>query len=100
RRASDLNNEGKMRIELVQFIEDNDVKTMGILNVGPLPSNEANYPIEITLEYTEDSVVVLQAYDPRTGRELEKTFGKEGMGANYLATQKKLVQKAFINNVI
>lgn len=94
------NNDGKMRIELVQFIDDNDVKTMGILNIGPLPGNEANYPIEITLEYTEDSVVVLQAYDPRTGRELEKTFGKEGMGVNYLATQKKLVQKAFINNVI
>lgn len=94
------NNDGKMRIELVQFIEDNDVKTMGILNVGPLPTHEANYPIEITLEYTEDSVVVLQAYDPKTGRELEKTFGKEGMGVNYLATQKKLVQKAFINNVI
>lgn len=94
------NNGGKMRVELVQFIEDNDVKTLGVLNVGPLPSNEANYPIEITLEYTEDSVVVLQAYDPKTGRELEKTFGKEGMGASYLAAQKKLVQKAFINNVI
>jgi molecular chaperone DnaK (HSP70) len=94
------NNGGKMRIELAQFIEEDDIKTMGVLNVGPLPSNEANYPIEITLEYTEDNVVVLQAYDPRSGRELEKTFGKEGMGATYLAAQKKLVQKAFINNVI
>lgn len=94
------NNAGKMRIELVQFIEEDDVKTMGVLNVGPLPSNEANYPIEITLEYTEDNTVILQAYDPKKGRELEKTFGKEGMGASYLAAQKKLVQKAFINNVI
>ncbi len=93
------NNGGKMKIELAQFIEEDDVKTLGTLNVGPLPGNEANYPIDITLEYTEDSVIVLQAYDPQSGRELEKTFGKEGMGAGYLAAQKKLVQKAFINNV-
>ncbi|GLB50037.1 Hsp70 family protein [Neptunitalea lumnitzerae] len=94
------NNNGKMRIELVQFIEENDIKTLGVLNVGPLPSNQANYPIDITLEYTEDNTIILQAYDPQTGRELEKTFGKEGMGANYLATQKVLVQKSFINNVV
>lgn len=94
------NNDGKMRIELVQFIEEDDIKTLGILNVGPLPNNEANYPIDVSLEYTEDNMIILQAYDPQTGRELEKTFGKEGMGAGYLAAQKKLVQKAFINNVI
>jgi molecular chaperone DnaK (HSP70) len=93
-------NQGKMRVELVQFIDEDDIKTLGTLNVGPLPSNESNYPIEITMEYTEDNLILLQAFDPKTGHELEKTFGKEGMDANYLANQKKIVQRTFINNII
>jgi hypothetical protein len=52
------------------------------------------------MEYTEDNLILLQAFDPKTGHELEKTFGKEGMDANYLANQKKIVQRTFINNII
>lgn len=94
------NNKGKMRIELVQFSDEEEIKTLGTLNVGPLPSNEANYPIEITIEYTEENLVLIHAFNPKTGHELEKTFGKEGMDANYLANQKKIVQRTFINNII
>ncbi|MBW7960581.1 Hsp70 family protein [Patescibacteria group bacterium] len=94
------NSGGRMRLELLQFIEEQEAKTLGVLNVGPLPTNKANYPIEITIEYTEDGIIVLQAYNAETGLELEKTFGKEGMGANYLAGQKKIVQKTFINNTL
>jgi molecular chaperone DnaK len=94
------NNGGKMRIELLRFIEEQDVKTLGLLNVGPLPTDKPNYPIEVTIEYTEDGIVILQAYNPETGLELEKTFGKEGMGVSYLSNQKKIVQRAFINNAL
>ena len=93
------NSNGKMRVELVQFIEEDDVKTLGFLNVGPLPSNVTNYQIDVTVNCLEDSTISLKAFDPKSGLELQKTFSKNGMDANYLVKQKSLISKTIVNNV-
>jgi molecular chaperone DnaK len=94
------NSNGKMKVELVQFIEEDDVKTLGFLNVGPLPSNIGNYQIDVTVNCHTDSTISLKAVDPKSGMELQKTFGKNGMDANYLVKQKALIAKTIVNNVL
>lgn len=93
------NNNGKMKIEVVQYIEEDEVKSLGHLNIGPLPSNEANYPIDVNIECNKDATINLKVSDPNTGLELQKTFGKQGMDANYLVKQKTLVNKLIVNNI-
>ncbi len=93
------NNKGMMKIEVVQYIEEDEVKSLGYLNIGPLPSNEANYPIDVNIECNRDATISLKVSDPNSGIELKKTFGKQGMDANYLVKQKNLVIKQIVNNI-
>jgi hypothetical protein len=69
------------------------------LNIGPISNPKANYPIEITLENTEDGIIQIAAYDPNTGIEIEQTFGSDDGEDNYLTKQKRLVDKTIINNL-
>jgi len=90
--------QGRMRIELVQYIEQDDVKSLGQMIIGPLPE-QANYPIEVNITCTEDNLIELSVRDPRTGNELQKTFGKEASDLRYLSDQKRLVRSTSVNTL-
>lgn len=86
-------------IELVQYLHDHhNVTTIGELVVGPLPNPRANYPIDVSIHYTEDGTIRISAYDPETGVELEKTFGQEKAEELNLLKQRQLIQQTQINN--
>lgn len=94
------NEQNNIRLQVVQFNEKGtDIHAIGTLNIGPISNPKANYPIEITLENTEDGIIQIAAYDPNTGIEIEQTFGSEDGEDNYLTKQKRLVDKTIINNL-
>jgi molecular chaperone DnaK len=93
-------NQNRIVIELVQYLEkQEDAISIGHLVVGPLPNPKINYPIEVSIENTEDGLVLVNAYDPNTGIVLEQSFGNQEQGTNYLLEQRKLVKNTLINNL-
>jgi molecular chaperone DnaK len=94
------NTQTNIRLQVVQFTDKKgEIHEVGTLNIGPIPNPKANYPIEVTLENTEDGIIQIVAYDPTTGIELEQTFGSEDGEDNYLTKQKRLVDKTLINTI-
>lgn len=91
----------KMRLEIVQYIEESEREiALGSLAIGPLPSNEANYPIQIEIEQRKDGTVWFVARDERTGTEIEKVFGDEEDDISYLPRQKEKVLETYVNGHI
>lgn len=91
----------RMLIDLVQFRDPSEpAVSIGELVVGPLPSPQPDYPIEVSVENREDGTIAVQAYDPQTGIDLQQTFGRNGSDtfAN-LAVQRALVRSTIINNL-
>ena len=89
-----------INLEIVQFTHNKeDIRDIGTLNIGPIPSPKANYAIEVTIENTEDGTIQITAYDPATGIEIEKTFGAGDDEDNYLTKQKRLVDRTLLNNI-
>jgi molecular chaperone DnaK len=90
----------KIRLNLVQFMDGlTDLVHIGELVVGPLPNPGVNYPVEVTVENTENGTVKIEAYDPRTGVEIQQEFGAQNKGSINLNEQKILVKNIFINNL-
>ncbi len=80
--------------------EQDDVISLGQMVVGPLPSPQVNYPIEVSIENLEDGTVAVGAYDAQTGIELSQVFGREGQdGLAHLGTQRALVRNTVINQL-
>ena len=88
-------------LELVQFRNGTEpAVSLGRLVVGPLPSPQQNYPIEVSVENGEDGTVAVQAYDPQTGIELAQVFSRETDDVfGHLAAQRALVRSTLINNL-
>lgn len=96
--SSSLQN--RIVIELVQFLDNlEEAVSIGHLVVGPIPNPRVNYPIEVSVENTEDGLVNVNAYDPNTGVELEQRFGNQELGAGHLLNQRKMVRNTLINNL-
>lgn len=90
----------KIRLNLVQFGEDKtDITHIGELVVGPIPSPQLNYAIEVTVINTEEGIISVEAYDPNTGVELKQEFGPKNESGINLSAQKLLVKSTFINNL-
>jgi molecular chaperone DnaK len=90
----------KIVIELVQYVESPaDAVSIGHLLIGPIASPKLNYAIEVVVALNEDGVVVLSAYDPSTGIELEQHFGNSDRSGSYLLDQRKLIRNTIINNL-
>lgn len=91
----------RMRLEIIQYREKGkEEHSLGHLTIGPLPSNEANYKINVKIENRNDGTVWFSATDPKTGMEIEKVFGEgEGDGGS-LIRQKAIVNSTIINGVI
>lgn len=93
-------NQQNIRLQVVQFNDKtSDLHEIGILNIGPIHNPKANYPIEVTLENTEDGTIQITAYDPHTGIELEQHFGSDDGEDNYLTKQKRLVDRTVVNSI-
>lgn len=89
----------RMVLEVVQYMESQqDAVSLGQLVVGPLPSPELNYPIQVAIEVREDGTVALLATDPRTGAELQTVFGqgRDG-GLEHLVLQRQVVRSTIVN---
>jgi molecular chaperone DnaK len=68
------------------------------LVIGPIENPQVNYPIEVTVENLLDGTVQIEAFDPNTGVELNKTFGEDTqVGSTTLPQQKMLIRDAVIN---
>lgn len=92
-------NQKYMNLEFVEFISSNEeVILIGNLRIGPLTYPKLNYPIEVTLEISEDSIVSIIAYDPSTGIELEQKFGQDQRDDGYLLRQRMQIKSVLINN--
>lgn len=90
----------RIRIEVVQCLEEGEETVLGDLIVGPLPDAGANYPIEVELAYNQDGTVSVQARDPNTRQELRKEFGQDSAeGYHHLTMQHQLVRSTVIQNV-
>lgn len=91
----------RMRLEIIQYREKGaEEHRLGNLTIGPLPSNEANYVINVKIENRKDGTVWFSAIDPKTGMEIEKVFGDEEDGNASLLRQKAIVNSTIINGVI
>ncbi|WP_370477057.1 Hsp70 family protein [Tamlana flava] len=87
----------RMRLEIIQYISKGvEEQSLGHLIIGPLPSNEANYPIKVKIENRIDGTVWFKAIDPKTGMEIEKVFGDEDSPGASLPRQKALVNSTII----
>lgn len=92
--------QNRIRLKVVQYIEQGgEVVHLGELVIGPLPNPGINYPVEVTLENTQNGTVRVEAYDPNTGVELEQEFGTQKDGAMNIALQRQLVRNTFINSL-
>jgi hypothetical protein len=88
-----------MMLDFVQFLDKNEqLINLGKLVVAPLPQQQ-NYPIDVTVSCNEDGTVHVVATDPRTGIEMEQTFGQNEGEENYLYAQKILVKNTIVNNI-
>ncbi|WP_209332375.1 Hsp70 family protein [Lunatimonas salinarum] len=91
----------KMKLEIIQYLDKGEKEaSLGSLVIGPLPSFEANYPIEVKIESRTDGTVWFSAFDPKTGIEIEKLFGDEVEGISKLPRQKAIVQSTYINMIM
>jgi molecular chaperone DnaK len=91
----------RMRLEIIQYIDKGVQEVnLGHLTIGPLPSNQANYPIEVKIEHRKDGTVWFGAKDPKTGLEIEKEFGEEGNPSSYLPRQKAILETTQINGLM
>lgn len=87
----------KMRLEIVQYIDKGtDEHDLGNLLIGPLPSNQINYPVNVKIENRKDGTVWFRALDPKTGMEIEKVFGDGEDGMSSLPRQKAVVNSTLI----
>ncbi len=90
-------------IELEVYQYDNEksaIHFIGKVNIGPIHNNRVNYPIEVSITNTEDGVVLITAFDPNTGQEIEQSFGVDDELDNYLTKQKRLIDSTIINNIV
>jgi len=90
-----------MALEIVQYQSTEDeMIALGRLVVGPLPSPQANYPIEVMVENREDGTVEVRAYDPQTRIELNQNFSRQSDDVfGHLSSQRLLVKGTVLNNV-
>lgn len=87
----------RMKLEIVQYLEKGvKEQSLGNLVIGPLPSNQVNYPINVKIENRKDGTVWFKAIDPKTGMEIEKVFGDDEDGKASLIRQKALVNSTII----
>jgi molecular chaperone DnaK (HSP70) len=90
----------RIRLNIVQYLDGGlDPVSIGELVVGPLPNAGINYPVEVTIENTENGIIRVEAYDPNTGVELQQEFGPNNANSASLHAQKMLVKNTFINNL-
>ncbi|EKB51124.1 Hsp70 family protein [Cecembia lonarensis] len=91
----------KMKLEIIQYINKGEKEvSLGTLVIGPLPSFDANYPIEVKIENRVDGTVWFSAFDPKTGIEIEKVFGDEVEGISKLPRQKSIVRSTYVNMIV
>lgn len=91
----------KMKLEIIQYLDKGEKEmSLGSLVIGPLPSFDTNYPIEVKIESRSDGTVWFSAFDPKTGIEIEKLFGDEVEGISKLPRQKAIVQSTYINMIV
>jgi molecular chaperone DnaK (HSP70) len=94
-------NQKTIELEVYQYDnEKSSIHFIGKLTIGPIQNNRVNYPIEVTITNTEDGVVLINAFDPSSGQELEQTFGMDDELDNYLTKQKRLIDQTVINNIV
>jgi len=87
----------RMRLEIIQYLKKGEGEfSLGNLVIGPLPSNEPNYAIDVNIENRADGTVWFKAVDPKTGMEIEKVFGDDEEGQSSLLRQKALVNSTII----
>ncbi|MDX1445853.1 Hsp70 family protein [Lishizhenia sp.] len=87
----------RMRLEIIQYLKKGEEEqSLGNLVIGPLPSNQANYPINVKIENRKDGTVWFRAVDPNSGMEIEKVFGDDEEGGGSLTRQKALVNSTII----
>jgi molecular chaperone DnaK (HSP70) len=91
----------KIMLQLVQYLDDGSSSVdIGELVIGPIPNPRINYAVDITVTNGEDGLIKIDAFDPNTGVELNKTFGKDNQDSSAkLGAQRLLVRNTFINNL-
>ncbi len=89
----------KIKLQVVQYLSESEEDVLiGELVIGPIENPQVNYPIEVTVENLLDGTVQIEAFDPNTGVELNKTFGEDTqVGSTTLPQQKMLIRDAVIN---
>jgi molecular chaperone DnaK len=84
-------------LELVQCRADSE-RSLGYFAFGPIRAGQAQYPIEVTVSYTAEGLVRVQARDPRTGQEVSRVMedSEDGL-APRLSCQRELLQGMRVN---
>ena len=91
----------KIVLQLVQYLDQNSEPVdIGELVIGPIPNPRLNYAVDVTISNGEDGLIKVDAFDPNTGVELNKTFGRDSEdNTAKLGAQRILVRNTFINNL-
>lgn len=86
-------------IQLAQVAgTDGTAVDLGVFEFGPIQSPRKNYPVEVTLTYDEDGIVMVSAYDPESGAKMEQVASAEGgERPKWLMQQRAWVAQARIN---
>jgi len=89
--------QSRMIIEAVQSKGDEET-SLGFFAFGPIAHPRKNYPIEITISYDKQGIVIIRAHDAETGKQMEQVMEGEGQESlAQLAEQREWVRQARIN---
>ncbi len=89
-----------MLLEFFQFLDKSSPPiSMGRLKIDLEAALIQNYPVEVSIEYSLNGTVHVNAFDPQSGRELRQSFGSDHSESNYLVTQKAMISNTKINNI-
>ena len=81
-------------LNVVQYLDrSEDAKTLGTLEIGPLPVRRQGYCVEVTFRYQDNGTLTVQTRDPHTRQPIAQTFALDGaVDAARLVQQRRLVQ--------
>ena len=72
---------------------------LGVFEFGPIAAPRKNYPVEITLSYDAEGIVMVSALDPEAGTAMEQVVSPEGDArAKWIMQQRSWVARLGIND--
>ncbi len=78
---------------------DGTAVDLGVFEFGPINAPRKNYPVEVTLSYDAEGIVMVSAFDPESGTKMEQVLSAEGdERAKWIMQQRSWVSGLSIND--